>query len=153
MKKKGYLSRIDFVRTKPYVTTFTFETGYSRTQLRISYDSAFGKFWIQIEGHPTLVSGSLSNINLNEVSEAILSRVRRDRAERMGGYGIVVTSGGAEQFYIHDASLVSKDLLAFARHIINEFETRYVPSIEEVMQELVAGFDTIAEDFKLLEAA
>lgn len=143
-----YVSRIDIVRTNPFVATLTFETDYSQVVFRVTRDVELGKYWVQMPGRYKAVIGvieSISDINVSVIAQLICDNLHHDRARGLGGFGVEVT-GANDAVNLHEAwDLRFEDLRAFARHVIQEIDTRYVPSFEEVEEAVADGLWQMGE--------
>lgn len=149
-----YNSRVDIVSTDPLIATLTFETDYSTSGIRVSYDSEIGKYWIQFTKdrfhrntyRPSDICSSLSDINASVIAATIHFDTLRDHAEGLSAAGVEVTGIDDEVWVTAPERRMSReDLRAFALHVIREFDTRYVPSLEEVEREVVSGLKMIGE--------
>ncbi len=157
-----YTSRVDIVSTDPLIATLTFETDYSTSGIRVSYDTEIGKYWVQftkdrfarISYRPSDICSSLSDINASVIAATFHYEVLRDHAEGLSAAGIEVT-GIDDELWVTapDGRMSRKDLRAFALHVIREFDTRYVPSLEEVEREVVAGLRKLEAAARVGEAA
>lgn len=152
-KIHDYSSRVDIVSTCPLIASFTFETDYSKSVIRISFDAEIGKYWVQHKGnrfHRALILSdiyaSLPEIGTKRIAASIYYEVSRDFAEGLSTAGIDVT-GIDDDLWVTapDGRMSREDLRAFALHVIREFDRRYVPSLEEVEREVVAGLKMIGE--------
>lgn len=141
-----YASRIDIVRTDPFVATLTFETDYSRSVVRVSRDILSRKYWVQIPGSPAAVVEKIADIDPAPIASAICRQAHRDRAERMGGSSVVVLGAGSDGFYIQETrALTSGELYMFAQHVIEEFDRRYVPWPVDVQAAVADGLRQMGE--------
>lgn len=149
-----YTSRIDIVSTEPLIATLTFETDYSTSGIRVSYDTEIGKYWVQytqdrfarISYRPSDICFNLSDINASVIAATFHFDALRAHANGLSAAGIDVT-GIDDDLWVTapDGRMTREDLRAFALHVIREFDTRYVPSLEEVEREVVAGLKVIGE--------
>lgn len=149
-----YTSRIDIVSTEPLIATLTFETDYSTSGIRVSYDAEIGKYWVQytqdrfarISYRPSDICSSLSDIKASVIAATFYFDTLRNHAEGLSAAGVEVT-GIDDELYVTapDRRMSREDLRAFALHVIREFDTRYVPSLEEVEREVVSGLKMIGE--------
>lgn len=147
-------SRVDIVSTKPLIATLTFETDYSTSGIRVSYDTEIGKYWVQytrdrfarISYRFSDICSSLSDINASVIAATFHFDTLRNHAEGLSAAGIEVT-GIDDDVWVTapDGRMSRENLRAFALHVIREFDTRYVPSLEEVEREVVAGLQVIGE--------
>lgn len=143
-----YTSRVNILNTDPLVATFTFETDYFKTVVRVSYDREIRKYWTQARYHAADAANSIADINTAALARAIHDETLQKFADLLGSKGISVDScyGDLVVYADHESALMShKDLRQFALHIILEFDTRYVPTLEEVEREVVTGFRKIGE--------
>ncbi|MEY9831093.1 hypothetical protein ABIA25_002908 [Sinorhizobium fredii] len=156
-KIPDYTSRVDILSRNPLIATLTFETDYSKSVLRISFDTEIGKYWVRRQGnrfhcHPLLneIYRTIADIDTESLAIAIYLETRERFAEGLGHSGIAFENGGGRlivQFDNPDATwteMPDEDLRAFALHVLKEFDTRYVPSLEEIEREVVVGFKEIA---------
>lgn len=152
-KIHDYTSRVDIVSTDPLIATFTFETDYSKSVVRVSYDTEIGKYWVQytkdrfdrMSYRPSDICVSLSEINAPVIAASIYYDVGRDFSDGLSAAGVEVTGIDDEVWVTApDGRMSREDLRAFALHVIREFDTRYVPSLEEIEREVVAGLRKIA---------
>ncbi|MFK3962140.1 hypothetical protein ACI2KT_01000 [Ensifer adhaerens] len=153
-----YSSRVDILNTATLIATITFETEYSKSVLRVSYDPEIGKYWVQRQGnrfhcHPLLndTYTTIADIDTESLAIAVYLETRQRFAEGLEKSGITVDNSGDRLvigFGNPDATwaeMPDEDLRAFALHVIREFDTRYVPSLEEIEREVVAGLKVIGE--------
>lgn len=156
-----YTSSVDIVSTDPLIATFTFETDYSKSVIRVSYDHEIGKYWVQYvmdrfqrcTYRPSDICAILSEINASVIAATIHSDTLRDFAEGLSASGIDVTGIDDDMWVTAPEARIKPDALrAFALHVIREFDTRYVPSIEEIEREVVAGLKEIAAAERVGEA-
>ncbi|OHV83664.1 hypothetical protein [Rhizobium sp. LCM 4573] len=145
-----YTSRVDVVSTDPLVARLTFETDYSKSTVRVSFDPALEKLWVQANGFCAAFE-SFRHINTEALAIAIYLETRQKFAEGLGTNDISVENSGASlvvHFDNEDATwteMPDEDLRAFALHVIKEFDTRYVPSLEEIERAVVAGLREMGE--------
>ncbi|CUW87513.1 hypothetical protein [Agrobacterium genomosp. 2] len=154
---QDYSSRVDILNTDPLIATLTFETDYSKSVLRVSYDREIGKYWVQRQGnrfhcHPLLNDAypTIADINTESLAIAVYLETRQRFAEGLGKHGITVDNSGGRLVIGFDnpdatwTEMPDEDLRAFALHVLKEFDTRYVPSLDEIAREVVAGLREIA---------
>lgn len=157
-KIHDYTSRVDIVSTDPLIATFTFETDYSKSVVSVSYDRKIRKYWVQRQGNrfhcaPILndTYPSIADINTESLAIAVYLETRQRFAEGLGKHGITVDNSGGRLVIGFDnpdatwTEMPDEDLRAFALHVLKEFDTRYVPSLEEIEREVVAGLKVIGE--------
>lgn len=143
-----YTSRVAVLNTDPLVATFSFETDYFKTVVRVSYDREIGKYWTQARYHAADAAASVDDIDTTAIAKAIHFDIRQKFADGLGSKGILVDPLGKDLVvYADNESVVMTydDLRQFALHIIREFDIRYVPTLDEVEREVVAGFRQIGE--------
>lgn len=150
-KIHDYTSRVDVLNTDPLNATLTFETDYSKSVIRVFYDREIGKYWTQARYKAADTANSIADIDAVAVAKTIYDDTRQKFAEGLGKKGIRVDNSGSrlavgfENFDATWTEMPDEDLRAFALHVIREFDTRYVPSLEEVEREVVAGLKVIGE--------
>ncbi|MBY5482606.1 hypothetical protein HFO84_35640 [Rhizobium leguminosarum] len=143
------ISRVDIIRTDPFVATLTFETDYSQVVFRVSRDIDLEKYWVQMPGRYKAVIAvveRISEIDSSEIAQLICDNIHHDRARGLGGFGVEVTAAAEDAVHLHQAwDLRFEDLQAFAQHVIEEMGTRYVPSFEEVDEAVADGLRTMGK--------
>lgn len=151
-KIHNYSSRVDILSMNPLIATLTFETDYSQSVVRISFDAEIRNYWVQYMTdrfqrgtyRPSDICSSVSDINASVIAATIHFDTLRDHAEGLSAAGIEVTGIDDEVWVTAPNGRMSReDLRAFALHVIREFDTRYLPSLEEVEREVVAGLKVI----------
>lgn len=146
-RRKGFTTCIDIVRSSPFVATFTFETDYSHSMFRVSRDAKSGKYWVQGGALPSLVVDKIADIDPAPITSVICEQAHRDRAERLGGYGVVIGAcPGDDTLYIEEAfGLTPGELCMFARHVLEEFDKRSVPWSDDVAAAVADGLRQMGE--------
>lgn len=144
---QDYTSRVDIAFAQPLIATLSVETEYSKADARISYDPALGKYWVQPLYKSAFTVEKLSDIDAITIARGLHEKIQFDFARCLETDGVEVSSD--EEYFAIEIpnALTAEELRAFALHVLKEFDTRYVPSLEEVEREVVAGLrEIIAAD-------
>lgn len=140
-----YTSIVDVVFAHPLIATLSVETEYSGATARISYDPALRKYWVQPLYKSAFTVEKLSDIDAKDIACGLHEKIQFDFARCLETEGVEVSSDG-EYFAVEVPDFLTADeLRAFALHVLREFDTRYVPSFEEVEREVVAGLKEIGD--------
>lgn len=146
-----YTSYVNILNKDPLNATLTFETDYSKSVIRVFYDREIRKYWTKARYHAADAAQSIAEIDAAALAKTIYDDTRQKFAKGLGKNGITVDDSRGRLvvgFNNPDATwreMPDEDLRQFALHVIREFDTRYVPSLEEVEREVVAGLRQIGE--------
>jgi hypothetical protein len=148
-------SHVGVASAHPFAAEYTFETGYSTSVIRVTYDTDLGKYWVQLKSRlrcfHSSIHADLNNLDDRDVetlATAVFEAVRHDFADGLGSHGITICAL-RDHFVVYaenESEIMSaKDLRDFALRIVSQFDTRHLPSFEEVWREVVFGLHKISD--------
>lgn len=92
-KIHDYISRVDILSKDPLIAMLIFETDYSKSVVRVSYDSEIDKYWVQTENFCVPIE-SIGDVDQSILVSFIHDRIMRAFAHGLGSHGITFSRCG-----------------------------------------------------------